>query len=453
MSPKYLYSVLLLSLGIFLVPAALAQPVSPSEVKTAFEFYRQHKYAMASASFEKIIKRQPTASYCYHAALANQADRQGTRARQLFQFVVTTFPNSQEAAYSKQVLGAPQSAVTSSVDSGSSLQGMPESMKALIPPEMQKMMNTPAGKQALADAMKMNESKMATIRKADNAGLLNSGKMADAVSAATGGARSVFAATAGRPSGVPTSPGASVSTPGQIKDYPFTAQDIAKTGAAAIDQMRYPNCWFEASMAALAELPRGQKLIASMIRGKGSDYVVRFPGDGVEYVITTADLNKTGIHDSALWASLIECAQTRKFPDNAGANGSEGDQSRLEIGLRCITGKNAEVIGSVSSCSPQELSSFIGSAIKSQNPIVAATYPSFPGLPAIAVSRHAYTIIDFDPSRNMITLRNPHGKNGASFALSSDPKHLDFEQLDDGVFKMSIRTFQSYFYTVCRSFI
>jgi len=41
-------------------------------------------------------------------------------------------------------------------------------------------------------------------------------------------------------------------------DHPFTAEDIAHDGAHGIDQSRYPNCWFECSMSALAQLPRGQ---------------------------------------------------------------------------------------------------------------------------------------------------------------------------------------------------
>ena len=41
-----------------------------------------------------------------------------------------------------------------------------------------------------------------------------------------------------------------------IADHPFTAADIARDGAGAIDQSDYPNCWFEASMSSLASLPQ-----------------------------------------------------------------------------------------------------------------------------------------------------------------------------------------------------
>lgn len=435
----------LLGFGIGLSPCALAQPVTSDEAQSALKLYSAKQYGPAATAFEKIIRRQPTASYCYYAALANRASNKELRAKELFQFIVNNFPASPEAKYAKQIVGEPATATpapdaAASVDPVSGAAALPDSVRALVPPAMLKMMETPAGKQAVADAMKQNEAQVATIRKAEAAGVMPKDKLA-----AYAQKHGVGSAAVARTTSPAVQP---------IKEQPFTAADIARDGAKAIDQMRYPNCWFECSMAALADLPRGQRLIASMIRARGADtYVVRFPGDGVEYVISKDDLRKAGIHDSALWASLIECAQTRKFPDNAGAEGSEGLQSRLEVGLGCITGCKAQVLTYLQNSSVQELSSFIGSAVKSQNPVVASTYPYNPSLPEIVVPTHAYTVIGFDPSRNMITLRNPHGKNSDRFELEGDPKHLDFEQLDDGVFKISVRLFQRYFYSVARSFI
>lgn len=207
-------------------------------------------------------------------------------------------------------------------------------------------------------------------------------------------------------------------------------------------------------MAALAELPRGQRLIASMIRKKESnDYIVRFPNDGVEYAVTAKDLLVSGIKDKALWASIIECAEIKKFPDNKGAEGAGGDQSRLEVGLQCITGCKAEIVYP-RNASVQELSSFIGGAIKSQNPVVAGTFNAshFDG-PIIVFPLHAYTVVGFDPTRNMVTLRNPHGLGSQQFELPEDPKHEEFEQLDGGLCKMSLTRFQKCFHSVARSFI
>jgi len=41
----------------------------------------------------------------------------------------------------------------------------------------------------------------------------------------------------------------------------------------------------------------------------------------------------------------------------------------------------------------------------------------------------------------------------SAFDLESDPKHLEFEQLDDGVFKIELGLFQKYFHSIARSFI
>ncbi|MCA9805189.1 MAG: hypothetical protein KC777_24640, partial [Cyanobacteria bacterium HKST-UBA02] len=237
-------------------------------------------------------------------------------------------------------------------------------------------------------------------------------------------------------------------------EYPFSAEDIARDGANAIDQNINPNCWFEASMAALAELPRGQRLLSTMIRHGGPDtYIVRFPGDGVEYKITEEQMKKLGINDRALWASLIECAQVMKFPNNRGAEGSSGEESRLAVGLGCITGCKAQVM-TPGEVGLQELSSFIAGAVSSKNPIVCGTWPDeYIPSPRLVVGQHAYTIIGFDAARKLVTVRNPHGKNSRRFNLKSDTRHEKFQMMDNGIFKIHLSIFQKSFSQVCRSFI
>ncbi|MGH9550085.1 MAG: C2 family cysteine protease, partial [Terriglobales bacterium] len=228
-------------------------------------------------------------------------------------------------------------------------------------------------------------------------------------------------------------------------DRVFTAAEIAKDGASGIDQMFYPNCWFESSMSALAMLPRGQRLMADLVRygGKEGTYVIRFPGDGNEYTISEEQLEKSGIHDKALWATLIEAGQTLKFPND--------DGGLLSDGLGCLTGQHAETV-SPAGASEQELSSFIDGAVKSQNPIVCGSqYAS--GLPRLVVPGHAYTIIGFEPASGMIKIRNPHGVNSERFALRNDSTHHYFEQFDDGVFKIHLSLFRMYFSQVARAFI
>lgn len=235
--------------------------------------------------------------------------------------------------------------------------------------------------------------------------------------------------------------------------FVFTPEDIAREGANGIDQTNAPNCWFECSMSALAQLPKGQRMLARMITfGDGETYIVRFPGDGTEYKITEADLDRAGVKCKALWASLLDYAERRKFPNNSGSSGPDGDLSRLHVGLSCMTGCRSDIIYPAQA-SNQELSSFIYSAVSSGNPITACTVGRVDQSRVPIITRHAYTITGFDSSRNLITIRNPHGRDSQRFDLDDDPKHLRFEQLDDGVFKMNLDLFREGFYSVCRSFI
>lgn len=405
--------------------ASASKQTDPA-VSQAYALYTQKNYRASADAFDAALSTaRTTASLYYYAVLANKACGRTIRAKQLTEYIVAHFPGTTECGYCKSMFPGVGAAPEPE---------LPESVKAALPPALQAMLLTPEGRAAVREAMAKDPKNFETVRKAEKQGLITQKTIKAAQIAFT--PKPVF----GEKTGV---------------TRPFTAADIARDGAAGIDQSRFPNCWFEASMSALAELPRGQALMANMIRyGEKGSYVVRFPGDGKEYSVTQEFLDDTGIHDKALWASIIECAQVQKFPDNAGAEGAQADQSRLEVGLQCITGCKAEVI-SPSTCSVQELSKFIGGAISSKNPIVAGTYWAgvIGSLPSLVVPQHAYTVIGFDASKDMITIRNPHGANSQRFASTTDPGHLEFEQLDDGVFKMSIPLFQKYFHSIARSFI
>jgi hypothetical protein len=388
------------------VAAAQADPkgnaAMESPLQVAYTLYQLKQYAASADKYETILRTAaPEARLYYYAALANRESGRTARAKQLFQYVATNFSTTAEAGYAQTALGTAK----------------PTDIKTAV---------ATAGQTALANASPAaaaNGSPAATTN-ASRAGATK-GAAPEQSRAHIKGART------------------------------FSPEEIAKEGANAIDQSRYPNCWFEASMSALAQLPRGQRLLSNMIHdGEGDKYIVRFPGDGVEYVVSAQDAELAGITNRALWASLLECAQIRKFPGNQGADGDYGDKSRLAVGMGCITGCKAEEL-SLSGASVSEVSSFIGGAMRSQSPIIAGTYDNrtIGNLPVIVVPAHAYTIIGLDPAKNMVTLRNPHGAGAQRFSLASDPQHLKFEQLNDGVLKISLDLFATYFFTVARSFI
>ena len=196
-------------------------------------------------------------------------------------------------------------------------------------------------------------------------------------------------------------------------------------------------------MAALAMLPRGQELMASMITSPGPGaYTVHFPGNGGEYSITPQKMEEIRLRDKTLWATLIHCAQVLKFRSNS--------SQTIEDGLSCLTGKKAEKLFAANT-TEQALTQFIGEAVKSHNPVVCQAGDDFGTLPELVESDQAYTITDFDPATNTLTLRNPHGDNSRRFRLTTDPDHKKFEQLNDGVIKMHISLFPKYFSQVARS--
>ncbi|MBX9952753.1 MAG: hypothetical protein K2Y39_26495 [Candidatus Obscuribacterales bacterium] len=387
--------------------AAAAGPVNETALRNAWALYTQQKYRESADAFEALIASStPSARLYYYAALSLRACNRNARAKQLCQYISTNFPSALEASFAAKLFpDAPSTSTASSV--GTVSESVPPSLKGKSTEELLK---TEEGRKYVAEQIAKKESA--------------SGKH--------GGVSPMMAKW--RESG---KPGARV----------FSAAEIAKEGANGIDQMYYPNCWFESTMSTLASLPRGQRLMAEMVSfgPKEGTYVVRFPGDGKIYNIDEKMLEEKGIHNKALWATLIECGQVLKFPEDNG--------NLLSEGLACLTGQKAQVLDP-DECSDQELSSFIDGAVKSQNPIICGSnnYAYMPRDMSLLVEpSHAYTIIGFDPASGLIKLRNPHGANSRRFALKSDPRHEKFEMLDDGVFKIHMSLFKQYFSQVARA--
>jgi hypothetical protein len=431
-----------------LFTAACALPAADAQTPTsasAWALYTENRFNESADAFETVLRTAPpSARVYYQAALANFRANRKARARQLCTYVVTNFSNYPEAANSLKLF--PELSSSANARSGTASKqpellredNLPPDFFSKMPADVREKLKTPAGKVALKAAIDDYNKRLLAQRASAQRGPQGTQTIIVSTNRSLS-VRSPFPAPAGLKRG----------------DHPFSPAQVAQDGANGIDQGINPNCWFEASMAALAELPRGQRLLASMITYAGDGaYVVRFPGDGEEYKITEHILNSTGIHDRAQWASLLACAQVLKFPNNRGAEGATGDQSRLAVGLGCITGCKAQLI-MPGTADPQELSSFIGGAVSSKNPIVCGTWPDsyIAGLPPLVVGAHAYTIIGFDPASNMITIRNPHGRGSQRFELADDPGHRQFEMKEDGVFKMHLTLFQKYFSQVCRSFI
>jgi hypothetical protein len=410
--------------------AAASQNQSSAQQKDkVVSLYEQNQY-QAAAEFFETEAAHSTATVTYYAVLANLRCNRTLRAKQLAHYVLERYPGTTEASLCQAVLRASGEAV----DAGKS----------------EAVASDKSGKSGTSEAS-------GTSGKSEKSGGVPAPATSTATSAATGTgtATSTKIIGTGKSNAVafadtkqPTS-----ARPAERIQYPrqlYTADDIAKVGASGVDQTSNPNCWFESSLAALAMLPRGQRMIAQMItQVDPQTYVVKFPNDGNEYKIDKAELKASKIYDTALWAGLIDCAESKRYPHN---QNMESDKNWVETALGCVTGGRVEVVGATS-LSPTELSSFIGGAVSSRNPIVCSTKHDNP-LPDIVFGGHAYTITEFDPARQMITLRNPHGRYSKSFPrLPDDPQEQHFKQLKGGFSQMDIETFQKYFTTVGRAFI
>ncbi len=381
------------------LPVLAADAATEAEVRYAWSLYTSRMYTASAVAFESLIRKAtPNARLYYYAAAANKSSNQIERAKQLCQYVITNFPKSPEAASAQQLL------TEMTAKSASASPALPASLNGKSADEL---MQTEEGRKALKEALQGQ--------------------------AQHSSAPSPVSEVAHAAAHVPDK-----NRSGKLNEQSVSAEAIANDGADGITQfVGYRDCSFECSLVSLAMQQRGQKLLANMIHsdGKGT-YFVHFPGDGTDYSITPEKIEASRVHDKGEWATLIHCAFMMKFHNNY--------HGTLEEGLQCVTGKKAEKLFPAST-TEQALSSFIEKALKAQDPVVCATTDDFGPLPELVESDQAYSIIGFEPSTGMITIRNPHGANSRRFRLTTDPEHKKFEQLNDGMFKMHVSMFPKYF--------
>lgn len=385
-----------------------AGPADENAIRNAWALYTQQKYAASADAFEALIRTSaPSARLYYYAAAANKSGNRLARAKQLCQYVVTNFPKSQEATYAQKLF--PDAAPTVAAAAGAN-DGLPDSLKGK---KLDDLMQTEEGRAALRAALLQQK------------GVITTTPTSAAVTVGQSASKSTGKSSA------------------DSNAQPFSAETIAQDGAGGITQFM----GLESSMAALAMLPRGQQLIATMIRSGGSQgtYIVRFPGgDGAEYTLTPEKVESCRIRDKAMWATLIHCAEIMRFHNNSSLN--------IDDALTCLTGKRAEKLYA-SNTTEEALIEFISKAIKKESPIVCEASDDFGTAPELVELGQDYTITAFDASTGMITMRDPHGGNSRRFRLETDKEHKKFEQLNDGMLRMHVSLFPKYFKEVASSAI
>lgn len=285
--------------------------------------------------------------------------------------------------------------------------------------------------------------------------------------------------TPGTPgSGTPSQENASNDIPSEPESPPpdFTPEngepgnvDNSTPGSPARDIMpenvvqgQIGNCFFEASLASLANTSHGKEVIANMVKNnQDGSTTVTFPGDTSHPVtITQQDVDKAvkdgNVYDysSALTAVQTAFLKYDRIGDyGRGVNALQYSEvpylAQIKTptdALHLLTGERTacELDGfnsdfNVGSVSPENLSRFIKQAFDNGQPVVAGTSP-FADSPI--VSTHVYSVLGFDPSTGTVTVRNPWGDNPD---LKKDETKNGITDIGDGKMTMNFETFRKNF--------
>jgi hypothetical protein len=222
------------------------------------------------------------------------------------------------------------------------------------------------------------------------------------------------------PSSIPASQIASaipatgpVKIPSNLADgnHPFSPQAIAEVGPNAVHQHGAPNCWFEASVSALAATQKGQVLLSQMItKNSNESFTVHFPNDPQSFTVTDQAIAQYRIQDVTDWARIIQCAERQKFPNTDASEGVRIGIPLIYRGLSVLTGTEAH-FKRPDEMSAGEISTLLSHSLAASRPVVLASKsPQENGhLRQIVMPNHAYAVLAFDPSTETLTLKNPYG--------------------------------------------
>jgi chromatin remodeling complex protein RSC6 len=182
----------------------------------------------------------------------------------------------------------------------------------------------------------------------------------------------------------------------KVGDRAVEASEIAKTKSNAITQAEYPNCWFEASVAAVAEMPNGHEYLANMmIKTSPTSFRITFPGDKKCVNVFLDELDQFAVHDKAMWARLLDAACLKKYPGNEGVDNSTG--------IAVLTGMPTHFINP--SAGGGGLRDVLADITSHKKPAIIGTLPDL--RIGTLVSNHAYTLMGYDKNTGVVTIRNP----------------------------------------------
>lgn len=239
-----------------------------------------------------------------------------------------------------------------------------------------------------------------------------------------------------------------------------SADPIDSITPEAVDQEQVGDCYFLASVAAVAKTKEGKESIKNMIEdNKDGTYTVRFPGNPRAITVdepTDAELaHGAAAGREGVWVAVLEKAYAKYQAKETGekprymTDGIEGGYTNEALEL--MTGKRVKDL-QLENTSKEEMHKILTSSMEDDRPVTceiddpegeeterSKKGDNGAGLP----SGHSYTITGYDPETRMVTVRNPWG--------SGEPKDKDGKTLDgnnDGTFTMSLDDFYRNFHSV-----
>jgi len=207
---------------------------------------------------------------------------------------------------------------------------------------------------------------------------------------------------------------------GDGMNHPFSSRDVAALGGDGIQQGRFPNCWFESSLSAVASTPSGQAQIAQMITSTyPGEYAVTLPGIPGTIRVTQSSMESMRLTNPAPWANILECAERTAKPNNNDSQRANEGYPAIQLGLEILTNKRVKAIRP-SEMSTGELGSLLTRLAANQTPATIATKsPQEHGQrfqPIMA--NHGFSFVGFDGQN--VTLRNPLGARAGSTYVHID---------------------------------
>lgn len=219
---------------------------------------------------------------------------------------------------------------------------------------------------------------------------------------------------------------------------------LASIKPDAINQGGIGDCYLIAAISSFAA--QSPETIKNMLKdNQDGTYSVTFPDSPDKPVTvnapTDAELGTYAhVGKDGIWPAVLEKAYG-KHKDESNIIAQQGipDGGRLSTGLHALTGKDNDV-DFLAFTSQATTDKKLAEAMSEHRPVTAGIAPQFSdgelGLP----DKHAYSVLDYNQDKQVLTIRNPWG--------STEPTNKDGSAKDgrnDGIFQVTLPEFMSNF--------